>query len=509
LKEGNVINHEAIRKVVIVGGGTAGWMAAAAMSEFFKGLLEIELIESDEIGTVGVGEATIPQIRLFTSLLRMDENEVLRQTQGTMKLGIQFRDWGRPGDVYMHAFGGVGSRLGSLDFHHYWLKARAGGSGGELRDYSLNEKAALANRFKRLERTPDSPIDGLVYAFHFDAALFALFLRGYAEARSVRRTEGRVVDVALRAEDGFIESVSLQDGRKIGGDLFIDCSGFRGLLIEQALETGYEDWSLWLPCDRAIAVPSEPSGPLLPYTQATAREAGWQWRIPLQHRTGNGHVFCSHYMSEDEATAILLGNLDGEPLAEPRTLSFTTGRRKKFWNRNCVALGLASGFMEPLESTSIHLIQTGISRLLEYFPRRGFDQVDTDEFNRRCVHEFESIRDFLILHYHVNQREGSAFWTDRRELPVPQELTRKCELFLSNGRIHREFDELFTEVAWLQVMVGQNMRPASYHPLADRLDAEQLERFLGNIRKIIDGTVEGLPPHRQFIDRNCAAANTA
>ncbi|MEJ2384137.1 MAG: tryptophan 7-halogenase [Xanthomonadales bacterium] len=502
------MNHEPVRKVVIVGGGTAGWMAAAALSEFFKGLVEIELIESDDIGIVGVGEATIPQIRLFTGLLGMDESEVLRHTHGTFKLGIQFRDWGRPGDVYMHAFGGIGARLGGLDFHHYWLRARAEGVAGKLADYSLNETAALADRFAHLERVPDSTLDGLVYAYHFDASRFAAYLRRYSEARGVRRTEGRVVDVALREEDGFIASVTLQDGPAIRGDLFIDCTGFRGVLIEEALQTGYEDWSLWLPCDRAVAVPCAASGPPMPYTQATARTAGWQWRIPLQHRVGNGHVFASEYLSEDEATAMLLDNLEGEPLAEPKVLRFRTGRRKQFWNRNCVALGLASGFMEPLESTSIHLIQTGISRLLEYFPRRGMDAVDVDEYNRRCTWEFERIRDFLILHYRLNQRDDSPFWVDRRRMPVPAELHRRMDLFATNGRIHREFDELFTEVAWLQVMVGQGLQPASWHPLADRLDRAQLKRFLDNIRTIIGGTAARLPKHADFVAQHCASRSS-
>jgi tryptophan halogenase len=503
-----MINETSIGKVVIVGGGTAGWMTAAALARFFEGLIDIELIESDEIGTVGVGEATIPQIRLFTGLLGIDENEVLRETRGTIKLGIQFRGWRGPDDVYMHAFGGIGGKLGMLDFHHYWLKARQEGRQDSLWDYSLNETAALAGRFDRLERLGDTPMAGLVYAYHFDASLFARYLRDFSEKRGVRRTEGRVVDVHLHPESGHVESVSLADGPRIQGELFIDCSGFRGLLIEEALETGYEDWSLWLPCDRAVAVASGSSGPLRPFTQATARAAGWQWRIPLQHRTGNGHVYASHYMSDDEAVSILLSNLDGEPAGEPRLLKFTTGRRRKFWNRNCVALGLAGGFMEPLESTSIHLIQTGISRLLEYFPRRGFDRVEIDEYNRRCIWEFERIRDFLILHYHLNERTDSAFWIDRRELPIPAELHRRMDLFRANGRIHREFDELFTEVAWLQVMLGQGIVPAGYHPLADRVTTDQLNGFLGNIKRIIGSAVDKLPTHDDWVSRNCAARET-
>lgn len=502
-------DNKPIRKVVIVGGGTAGWMTAAALTRFFEGLIEIELVESDDIGTVGVGEATIPQIRLYTGLLGIDENEMLRRTQGTMKLGIQFRDWHRPGEVYMHAFGDIGGKLGMLDFHHYWLKARQEGRNDSLWDYSLNETAALAGRFDRLERLGDTPMAGLVYAYHFDASMFSRFLREFSEKSGVKRTEGRVVDVNLNGESGFIESVSLASGQQVEGDLFIDCSGFRGLLIEEALETGYEDWSLWLPCDRAVSVPCAPVGTPIPYTQATARSAGWQWRIPLQQRTGNGHVYASHYMSDDEATSILMNNLDGEALADPRLLKFTTGRRKQFWNRNCVALGLASGFMEPLESTSIHLIQTGISRLLEYFPRNGFEQVEIDEYNRRCIYEFERIRDFLILHYHVNERTDSDFWIDRRTLPIPAELHRRMDLFKANGRIHRELDELFTEVAWLQVMLGQGIEPQGHHPLADRVTPEQLQGFLGNIKRIIGTAVDKLPMHEEWIRRNCAASKPA
>ena len=494
-----------IRKVVIVGGGTAGWMAAAALSRTFGKLLDIELIESDAIGTVGVGEATIPQIKLFLGALGIDENDFLRRVNGTIKLGIQFHDWARPGDVYMHAFGPVGLSLGMLPFHHYWLRMRLHGRGTDLWSYSLNERVAIAQRFDRIERVGDTPIPGLAYAYHFDAALVARFLREFSERHGVRRREGIVTEVRQRPNDGFIESLMMEDGSTVDGELFIDCSGFRGLLIEQTLEAGYEDWTHWLPCDRAVAVPCASAPPLTPYTQSLARPAGWQWRIPLQSRIGNGHVFASSCMSDDEATGILLDNLDGEALAEPRVIRFRTGMRKQFWDRNCVALGLASGFMEPLESTSIHLVQSGIQRLIEYFPDRSFAASDRDQYNRESRFEFERIRDFLILHYHANQREDSEFWRSCRHMDIPDSLRNRLDLFETAGRLYREGQELFTEVGWLQVLIGQHVLPAAYHPLADLPETSQLERFMDNIQRIIAKAATQLPDHAEFIRENCAA----
>ncbi len=499
------MNQGPVKKVVIVGGGTAGWMAAAALARVMGPLLDIRLVESPEIGTVGVGEATIPQIKLLTGLLGLDENDFLASTQGTIKLGIQFHDWRRPGDVYMHAFGEIGASLGMLEFQHHWLRGLTEGFGESLWDYSLNYQAAIADRFDRLDRVGETPLAGLAYAYHFDASLVAGYLRNWSEQHGVRRIEGRIVDTRLREPDGFIDSVILEGGEQIGGDLFIDCSGFRGLLIEQALGTGYDDWSNWLPVDRAIAVPCESTEPLRPYTQAFARPAGWQWRIPLQQRTGNGHVYCSDFMDDDEARAILLDNLDGAPLAEPLQLRFTTGKRRKFWNRNCVALGLASGFMEPLESTSIHLVQSGLDRLIRMFPDKTFSQADIDEYNRLSDFEFERIRDFLILHYHANERTDDPFWTERREMPIPDTLAQKMELFRGSGRIHREADELFTQVAWLQVMIGQGIVPQRYHPMAGRVTLQQLSRFMGGVRNVIARAVGELPSHREFIRRECAA----
>jgi len=492
-----------VRKVVIVGGGTAGWMAAAALARFLGGQAEIRLVESDEIGTVGVGEATIPQLRLFNAGLGLDEDEFVRATAGTFKLGVRFVGWGRPDERYIHAFGTIGRDLGLIPFHHYWLRHRAEGGSTSIWDYSATAQAAKQNRFGRREERPDRLPSGLAHAFHFDAGLYAAYLRRYAEARGVRRTEGKVKDVALRGEDGFVESVLIESGERIEGDLFVDCSGFRGLIIEQALGTGYEDWSKWLPCDRALAVPCESGGELTPYTRASAREAGWQWRIPLQHRTGNGHVYCSAFMSDDEAARILLANLDGPALAEPRPLRFVAGKRRKAWNRNCVALGLAGGFMEPLESTSIHLVQSGIARLLQLFPGRGIAPEEVDEYNRQTDVEWLSVRDFLVFHYWANCRDGEM-WRACREMEVPESLERRVALFRANGRIFRNPEELFAEVGWLQVMLGQGVIPVGYHPLADQLSWDQLGEFLGLAAKHAGHVAAQLPDHHDFIARHCA-----
>jgi len=498
------MGDDRIKSVVVVGGGTAGWMSAAVLARALGDSVRIRLVESEEIGTVGVGEATIPQIRNINAFLGLDENAFLAATQGTIKLGIQFVDWRAPGHAYLHAFGEIGRPLGAVPFHHYWLAGRPKGDERSLWDYSLNARAAFAGRFDRAVLRPGGAVDPLTYAFQFDAILYARHLRAHAERLGVVRTEGKIVDTSLREPDGFIRSVTLESGEVVEGDFFIDCSGFRGLLIEQALGTGYEDWSGLLPCDRAVAVPTANAGPPRPYTQAIARPAGWQWRIPLQHRTGNGHVFCSRFVSEDEAVAQLMANLEGEPLAEPRTLKFLTGRRKRFWNRNVLALGLASGFMEPLESTSIHLVQSGLSRLLNLFPDKGFAQRDIDEYNRQTGLEYERIRDFLVLHYWANQRQ-EPFWQACREMAVPAELTRKVELFRTHGRLFREPDDLFLEASWLQVLIGQGVIPEAHHPMADQLTDDQLQGFLADLRKITADGAAALPAHGDFLRQQCAA----
>lgn len=495
-----------IQNVLIVGGGTAGWMAAAFLSQALGKKVRLQLVESDEISTVGVGEATIPPIINFNSALGIDENDFIKATQATFKLGIQFKNWGALGDSYIHGFGNMGHSTGLIDFHHYWLKMHQAGKAERIEDYSINLLACEKNKFLRAQHDiPNSPLKDLGHAFHFDAGLYAKFLRGYAEKHGVQRTEGKIASVQQHPETGFVTGVTLESGQQLEADLFVDCSGFRGLLIEQTLKTGYDDWSHWLPMNRAMAVPCESVSPLTPYTRSTAHAAGWQWRIPLQHRTGNGHVYCSEFISDDEAAAVLLANLDGKALADPRPLKFVTGKRKKFWNKNVVAIGLASGFMEPLESTSIHLIQKGISRLVAFFPDHGFNTADIDEFNRQSLVEFEQIRDFIILHYTATQRTDAPLWNYVRTMPIPDSLQQKIDLFRSNGRIYRNNNELFTEVSWFQVMFGQGIKPQGYHPLVDVKDEALIEKMVADVKRVMHGVVELMPSHERFIAENCKA----
>ncbi|MBB5943410.1 tryptophan halogenase family protein [Xanthomonas sp. 3307] len=497
-----------LRNLVIVGGGTAGWMAAAALARVLGPDYRITLIESEQIGIVGVGEATVPHIKAFNNLLGINEAEFVRHTQGSFKLGIEFADWQRPGTSYVHGFGTeIGHPLGLLPFQQYWFKQALAGKARPLGAYTLNTVAAKRDRFmtSATDVPPNSPLANIAYAYHFDAALYARFLRRYAEQRGVTRREGIVEEVLLHPESGDVSAVRLASGEAIAGDLFIDCSGFRGLLIEQALHTGYHDFSHWLPCDRALAVPCAKVGPPTPYTRATARAAGWQWRIPLQHRTGNGYVYCSSHISDDEAAATLLANLDGPALADPRPLRFVTGRRKQVWNRNVIALGLASGFMEPLESTSIHLIQSGISKLLELFPREGISPVLVRRYNERIAFEFDRIRDFLLLHYHATERDDSAFWRHCRSMPITPELQETLDLFRDSGRFYRNGDEMFAEISWVQVMVGQGILPRAYHPLVDQVPQADLERFMASVEQTIGHCADAMPPHQAFIDRYCAA----
>jgi tryptophan halogenase len=494
-------------RVVIVGGGTSGWMTAAALARVLQGQYPITLVESDDIGTIGVGEATIPMISLFNRLLDFDEDDFVKQTQGSFKLGIEFVNWARLGDRYIHGFGVIGQENATVDFHQYWLKMHLAGKAGPLENYSINTAACAQNRFMRPRvDMPNSPLSQIAYAFHFDASLYAKFLRGYSETRGVQRIEGKITEVATREGDGHVTSVTLHSGQRIEGELFIDCSGFRALLIEGTLKTGYEDWSHWLPCDRAVAVPCASVKEITPYTRSTARQAGWQWRIPLQHRIGNGHVFSSQYISEDEATAVLLSNLDGAPLADPRPIRFVTGKRKKAWNKNVVSIGLACGFIEPLESTSIHLVQMGIAHLLTMFPGPDFATADCDQYNRIMNQEYEWVRDFIILHYKATERTDSPFWNYCREMEIPQSLAERIALFKAHGRVYREGNELFTKLSWLQVMHGQRIHPASSHPLAGLRTEAEIAEYLAEVEGVIQACVEVMPTHSKFIAEHCAAA---
>jgi tryptophan halogenase len=495
-----------LRKILIVGGGTAGWMAAAAISKVYPDRrLEIEVIESSEIGIVGVGEATIPPILTMNGLLGIDENEFIRKTRATFKLAIQFVDWMGPGTRYLHPFGRIGFGGLPLPIFYYWRRFRAerGDEAGTLWDYSLTSQAALAGKFQR--RLPFRNVQGdTAYAFHFDASLYARFLRELAEGNGVVRHDAKITGHELDG-DGFVEAVMLEDGRRMEADLFIDCSGFRGLLIGGALGTGYEDWTHWLPCDRAVAMPSEFMPEIPPFTQSTARSAGWQWRIPLQHRTGNGIVYCSSFMGEDEAASILSGNLPTPAAGDPRFLRFTTGKRKVFWNKNVVALGLASGFLEPLESTSIHLIQTGVEKLLKLFPDRSFRQEDIDLYNRLTALEYEQARDLIVFHYFRNGRDDTEFWRNCRSMTPPDTLVERIELFKGYGRLYRREDDLFGDVSWTAVFEGQDLHPAHPHPLTLGTPLDRIEDVLRRTRETIAGGVAAMPTHPEFLVRSCGA----
>ncbi len=494
-----------LRSIAIIGGGSAGWMAAAALVNVVGKGITITLVESDEIGTVGVGEATIPPIKLFNAQLGISEFEFLKATRGSFKLGIEFVGWGTPSSHYFHPFGSHGADFDRVALHHYWLRAHLQGDPTPFDEYSMCWALAREGRFGPPDANPRMVHSTHDYAYHFDAGLYARFLRTYAEARGVVRLEGKVVDVLRHGATGDIASVTLADARNIAADFFIDCSGFTGLLIEGALQTGYEDWTQWLPCDRAVAAPCANSGPLTPYTRSTARKAGWQWRIPLQHRMGNGHVYCSAYTSDQDAAATLLGNLDGAPLADPRFLRFTTGRRKRAWNHNCLALGLAAGFMEPLESTSLHLIQTGINRLLILLPDCTHDPLLAEEYNRITAQEYERIRDFLILHYQLNTRP-EPFWQACAQMAVPDELAYKNKHFVAGARLVSPVDELFRNPSWLAVYFGQGMVPSGYDALADLRPQVDAAGQLRNLREMMRAAAAIFPKHGDYIARHCPAS---
>ena len=486
-----------VRKVVIAGGGTAGWVAAAILASQIGGLLEITLVESDLIGTIGVGEATIPTHKAFHRLLGIDEQDFMRATRASFKLGIAFEDWGQLGDRYIHSFGTIGPSTWMGDFQHMWHQAQAEGFGGDLDDYCVELQAAKAGKFST------SDVANLNYSYHLDSSLYAKFLRKFSEARGVKRVEGKIQKVRIDSEMGYINGLDLEDGQKIDGDFFIDCTGFRALLISEALGVDYEDWSHWLPMNRALAVQTQHDEEILPYTRTTARKAGWQWRIPLQHRTGNGHVYCSDYMSDDEAYSILMANIQGETVSEPKPIKFKTGKRKKAWHKNCVALGLSSGFLEPLESTSIHLIQIGVTKLVKMFPFSGVNEALSNFYNTSCDNELDSIRDFLILHYKLNRRIDSKFWKDMAAMEVPETLQNRIELFKNTAIAYQDGGDLFRPDSWVQVMRGQGMRSQGYHHVGRLLPEGQLKTALESRKVNIQKLLESLPNHADFVRDHC------
>lgn len=495
-----------VTSIVIVGGGSAGWMTAAALSSLLDPRsVKITLIESEEIGTVGVGEATIPDIINFNAILGIKETDFLRATNGTFKLGIEFNNWGRLGDTYFHPFGEHGVDMQGIDFHQYWMRFQRANPGSSIEEFSLSAVASRAGKFAMPTNDPRSVLSQLRYAYHFDATAYARFLRDYAEQRGVKRVEGKVVEVNLDGETGFISDVQLEDGSKLIGELFFDCSGFRALLLGDALGVDYEDWAHWLPCDTAQAVACERTGDLLPYTKSTAKTAGWQWWIPTQHRTGNGHIYCSSMMDDEAAIDSLLADLDGPALGSPRKIRFRTGCRTRFWDKNCIAIGLSGGFLEPLESTSLYLIQEGISKFISLFPSTDMPTAVRDEYNRQLTQKFEQVRDFIILHYKATERDDSEFWNYCRTMSVPESLTRKIELFREAGRIFRYEDELFSKPSWVAVLLGQNILPKTTDPIVEGVPEEQVERSLGSMKAAMNNAVMKMETHQAFLNRYAPA----
>lgn len=494
------MNSNSVKKIVIAGGGTAGWMTAAALSRLIGKELDITLIESDEIPSVGVGEATIPPIINFHRLLKIDEQEFMKATHATFKLGINFENWRVSEHQYFHSFGTTGKDCWAATFHNFWLKGLEEGYTADFETYCLEIQAARHNRFAHVSN------NALNYAYHFDASLYAAFLRKISEQHGVKRLEGKVVDVMLDTETGHISSLQLASGQNIEGELFIDCSGMQGLLIEKKLNAGYEDWSHWLPCDRAIPMQTTSTEDITPYTRSMAHHAGWQWRIPLQHRVGNGLVYCSKYLSDENAEKMLRKNITGEPLTDARVIRFQTGRRRKQWLKNCIAIGLSSGFLEPLESTSIHMIQRSIIRLIQLFPSQGIKEPDVREYNRQANSESEFIRDFIILHYKVTQRQDSPFWRYCKNMEVPESLARRIELFQRCGRIFREDVDLFHENSWTQVMMGQGITPEQYNPIVNMMSKEELDGFFSGLKNSIEKTVRELPTHQQYLAKYCMSS---
>ncbi len=487
------------RRIVIAGGGTAGWMTAAALARTLGPVATVTLVESEEIGTIGVGESTIPPLVAYNRILGIAEADFMRATQATFKLGINFENWRVPGEAYFHSFGGTGRDHWSAGFQHFWMNGLMRGHTAPYGEYCLELKAAEAGRFAHL------PDDRMNYAYQLDSGLYARFLRTMAEADGTRRIEGKIAQVVLDGTSGDIAALMLESGQRIEGDLFVDCTGFRALLIEGALKVGYDDWTHWLPCDSAIAIQTASVRPPVPYTRAIAHEAGWQWRIPLQHRQGNGIVYCSTWLDHETALEKLLSTVEGEKLVKPNPIRFRTGARRRQWHRNCVAVGLSGGFMEPLESTSIHLIQRAILRIVRMLPAGAISQRDIDEFNEQQLNDMDQIRDFLILHYKVTDRRDTPFWRHVAAMDVPDSLAHRIALFRETGRVFRKNEELFAENSWVQVMMGQGIMPQSHHPVAAKLRDEEMAHLLQTLREQVARTVAALPAHGEYVARYCGA----
>ena len=498
----NNMNNKPIKNVVIAGGGTAGWMAAASLSKLLGKTINVTLVESDDIPTVGVGEATIPTLHIFHQLLGINEAEFMAATNATFKLGISFESWRDVNKDYIHSFGYLGQDCWACGFQHFWLKGRKKGIVSDIGDYCPEHLASREGRFAVLAN------QDLNHAYHLDADLYAKFLQKIAYKYGCQRAEGKINKVNLDEKTGNITSLNLENGKVVEGDLFIDCTGFRGLLIEDALHTGYDDWSHYLPCDSAIAVQTETVSKPVPYTRSIARDSGWQWRIPLQNRTGNGFVFCSKYMSDEEAKKTLLENIEGKLLNEPRVIKYKTGTRRKHWNKNCIAVGLSSGFIEPLESTGIHLFQKAVVRLLQMFPSQGINQSDVDEFNDQTKKEADNIRDFIILHYHLTDRRDTPFWRHCATMPIPDSLAHRMKLFKESGRVFKKANDLFGETSWVQVMMGQGLMPEQYHPIVDMMSDDELKTFLDKIKNGVHKRVANWPDHNDFINHYCKSSNS-
>ncbi|WP_448556787.1 tryptophan halogenase family protein [Thalassotalea montiporae] len=486
-----------VKKVVIAGGGTAGWMAAAAISKLLGKAVNVTLVESDQIPTIGVGEATIPTLHILHQLLGINEAEFMSATNATFKLGISFENWKDLNQDYIHSFGYLGQDCWACGFHHFWRKGLDLGLVSEIGDYCPEHLASREGRFAVMAN------QDLNHAYHLDAGLYAKFLQGIAFKHGCERVEGKISQVHQDNHTGFITALTLDNGQQVSGDLFIDCTGFRGLLIEQALHTGFDDWSHYLPCNSAIAVQTETVGSPVPYTRSIARDAGWQWRIPLQNRTGNGLVFCDKYISDEQAIDTLLSNIEGKTLNDPRVIKYTTGTRRKHWNKNCIAVGLSGGFVEPLESTGIHLFQKAIVRLLQLFPHTGIDDAIVAEFNKQTQEEMDNIRDFIVLHYYQTERSDTPFWRHCANMPIPDSLKHRMALFKESGRVFKKAEELFGEASWVQVMMGQGLLPDQYHPIVDQMSEQELANFLNRIKQNTSKKVASWPSHIDFINHYC------